>query len=232
MLAIPILTLDAGLTPKASVPEAPGVAASSDDLLSTARRLAATGFSRVHLPDDGPRSVDSGGEGARELLRHAPLHVQAEVRDLDERTLSDLLGLGAQWIVAGLADLEEVARLGELASALPGRLLIDLEPRGHAYRDARRPARVFDLIAALESQDLGGVVVTAPNTGSTPTLTTLTRIEELVVASPWPLQVRCAPDSLQALRNLEDRGVACALFRATGGTESIDPRMVAEEFVA
>lgn len=231
MLAIPSLTLDAGASTPSGPPAGAEYAGTPEDAVSTARRFASLGFSRLHLTDDdSPRSAGAGREEARELLRHAPLLVQAEVRDRDRRAITDLLAVGAQWVVIEMGDLDDTSRLAETASSLPGRLILDIEPHPPVRWDARRSTRVFDLIAALEPFPFGGLLVAAPNAGTSPSLATLARIEELVVASPWPVQVRCAPDSLQQLRNLEDRGVSGALFAPTDGIDAIDPRLLAEEF--
>ena len=236
MLVIPSLALRDGLCVRAPADPLVGVASVGDDPLQAARQWAAMGFSRLHVVDlDAAAGRGDNHAVISELLRHATVPVQVAGGVRDTERLDTLLDDGADLVFVGTRGVEDTAWLEEQASRLPGRIVLALELRARRVltrawtRDSRRD--VFNLLAQCDTFPLAGLMITVSQHDARFSDTELALVEELVSLVPWPVLVAGGAESLQDLRNLGTRGIAAVILGAALTAETIDPRLVAEEFV-
>jgi phosphoribosylformimino-5-aminoimidazole carboxamide ribotide isomerase len=208
-----------------------------DDPVAVARRWAAAGFSRLHVVDlDAATGRGDNRDLVRDLLRQSTLPVQVGGGVRDDEELASLFDDGADQVIVGTRGIEDPSWLLEQAALAPGRIILAADVRDRAIV-ARGWAtstklRLADLIAELEGASLAGLLVTAVHKEGRLEGTDLPLIEEAVHASPWPVIASGGVGTMQDLRNLEDRGVAAVVLGMSLYTETLDARVVAEEFTA
>jgi phosphoribosylformimino-5-aminoimidazole carboxamide ribotide isomerase len=222
MLAIPSISIGAG--------------PAGDDPVQVARQWTAMGFNRLHVVDVDAASDRGDNAGViRELLRNTSVPVQVAGGVRDTERLDALLDDGADQVVIGTRGVEDTAWLEEQAARVPGRIVLALDLRARRVmtrawtRDSRRD--VFDLLAQCDAFPLAGIMVTPSQHDARLSDAEFALAEEIAALAPWPVLVTGGGDSLQDLRNLETRGIAAVVLGAMLTTETMDPRIVAEEFV-
>lgn len=206
-----------------------------DDPLEVARRWVAAGFKRLHVVD---LDAATGRGGNRELVREliqlpgVPVQVGGGVRDED--AVDGLLEDGASWVVVGTRGVEDPRWLEEQAHRVPGRLVLaaDVRDRKVVTRGwARETNRdVLGLIDELRDVPLGGLLVTAVHREGKLQGTDLALMADVADVSPWPVIASGGVASVADLQALDDRGISAAVLGMALYTETLDPRLVAEEF--
>lgn len=208
-----------------------------DDPVAVARRWAAAGFSRLHVVDlDAATGRGDNRDLVRDLLRQVTLPMQVGGGVRDEEALFAWLAEGAEHVIIGTRGVEDPSWLAEQAALAPGRLILaaDVRDRAVVAKGWRERTRLTleDVVAELADAPLAGLLVTAVHKEGTMGGTDLPLIEAAVQCSPWPVLAAGGVGSLQDLRNLEDRGVAAVVLGMSLYTETLDARLVAEEFSA
>lgn len=206
-----------------------------DDPVQVARRWVAAGFTRLHVVDlDAATGRGDNRDLVRELLRHAEVPVQVGGGVRDDELLATLLDEGADQVVVGTRGIEDPSWLVEQAALAPGRIILaaDVRDRHLVTRGWGTTSRrtMGDVLAELGEAPLGGLLVTAVHREGRMQGTDLPLMEDVAGDSPWPVIASGGIGSMQDLRNLEERGVAAVVLGLALYTETLDPRVVAEEF--
>ena len=205
--------------------------------MSTARRWAAAGFSRLHVVDhDAATGHGDNREIVRELLREVSLAIQVGGGIRDDDAVSSLLDDGVDQVIVGTRGIEDPSWLREQAELFPGRLILSVDvrdgqivPKGWT---TRAKLRLADLLSEMEGTPLAGLLVTPVHREGKVAGPDLPLLEDAVRLSFWPVLASVGIGSMQDLRNLDDRGVSAVILGTALHTEAIDPRVVAEEFAA
>ena len=209
----------------------------ADDPVTVARRWAAAGFACLHVVDhDAASGHGDNRDLVRDLLRQVAMPMQVAAGVHEEEVIASFLEDGADQVIVGKRGIEDPSWLMEQATLVPGRLIlaVDLRDGLVAARGwaARSSLRLDDVLAALASAPLAGLLLTAVRRDGKSEETDLPCIEEAALASPWPLIVAGSAGELQELRNLEDRGVSAVVLGTSLFSAALDVRVVAEEFAA
>lgn len=208
-----------------------------DDPVAVARRWAAAGFSRLHVIDlDAATGRGDNRDLVREILRHVTLPIQVGGGVRDDEALASLLEDGADQVIVGTRGIEDPHWLIEQAAHAPGRIILAADVRDRLVVaqgwTARTRLALADVIAELAEAPLAGLLVTAVHKEGKMEGTDLPLIEDAVQSSPWPVIASGGVGSMQDLRNLEERGVSAVVLGMSLYTETLDARVVAEEFAA
>lgn len=233
MLAIPSIDLRDGQCEWYLGGELAASALRREDPLHLARRYVAAGFSALHLADlDAADERGSNRDVLLELLRYTPGAIQ--VGGGAREQLPRFLDEGAARIVVDAAAAEDPTWIEEQAWSAPGRVLLAVEVRGRRLvrRGWARQNRddLFDLLSDLASLPFGGLLVNAAPPERALEISELALFEDLAMATEWPIISNGGVRSLQDLRNLQARGVAAVVLDTALLAETLDPRVVAEEF--
>lgn len=205
------------------------------DPVHIARRWVATGFTRLHVVDlDAALGRGDNRPLVGDLLRHAEVPVQVGGGVRDDETFAALLAEGADAIVVGTRAIEDPGWVEDLALRSPGRVIVAADVRERAVvvkgwtAGTRRSIR--DVIAALEALPLAALLVTAVHREGRLEGPDLPLLDAVLEIAPWPVIAAGGITSLQDLRNLDERGVGAAILGMALYTETLDARVVAEEF--
>ena len=238
MLAIPIIDVQSGSgAPHGPVVEGDLDSGRADDPLTVARRWVAAGFTRLHLAGrSAPGDPGEQRDLVREVLRQIAVPLQVDADSANEDSLGAWLDDGAEFVVAGVRGVEDPTWLLEQAAQAPGRIILAVDVRDHLLVSkewnggTRRTA--IDLIAELDGAPLAGLLMTAVRRDGRALRTDLPLMEDVVLASPWPVIASGAVTTMQDLRNFEDLGAAAAVVGTVLLCDAIDARVVAEEFAS
>lgn len=211
------------------------MSAELDDPVSTARRWAAAGFSRLHVADqDAAAGLGDNGEVVRELLREVSLAIQVGGGIHDADTVRSLIDDGAEQVIIGTRGIDDPCWLREQAELFPGRMILSVDVRDGQVVSKGWPTRArfrfTDLLSEIEGAPLAGLLVIPVHREGKVVGPDLPFLEDAVRSSSWPVLASVGIGSMQDLRNLEDRGVSAVILGRALHTEAIDPRLVAEEF--
>jgi phosphoribosylformimino-5-aminoimidazole carboxamide ribotide isomerase len=237
MLAIPAIDLRDGACVQLVGGDYAKEAVRLDDPLEVARKWVAAGFSRLHVVDlDAATGRGSNRDVVRDILSRGgvPAQVGGGVRESER--IERLFEEGADRVVIGTRGVEEPQWLAEQAARAPGRIVLAADVRGRRVvtrgwaKETKR--EILDLIRELEHLPLAGILVTAVHAEGKMQGTDLALMADVADESPWPVIASGGVASLNDLRALEDRGIAAAVLGMALYTDALDPRVVAEEFVA
>lgn len=235
MLAIPAIDLRDGHCVQLVGGDYEKEAVRLDDPLRVAQRWVAAGFPRLHLVDlDAATGRGSNRELLREILLRSgvPAQVGGGVRTAE--AIDALLEDGADRVVVGTRGVEDPEWLTEQAARAPGRLVLAADVKGRTVVTrgwaTETTREIVELVRELEDLPLAGLLVTAVQKEGKMQGTDLALMADVVDAAPWPVIASGGVGSMQDLRNLEDRGVAAVVLGMALYTETLDARVVAEEF--
>lgn len=235
MLAIPAIDLRDGHCVQLVGGDYAKEAVRLDDPVHVAQRWVAAGFPRLHLVDlDAATGRGSNRELLREIILRSgvPAQVGGGVRDAE--AIDALLDDGADRVVVGTRGVENPEWLAEQAERAPGRIVLAADVKGRKVVTrgwAKETSReVLELIRELAELPLAGLLVTAVQNEGKMQGTDLALMADVVDAAPWPVIASGGVGSMQDLRSLEDRGVAAVVLGMALYTETLDARVVAEEF--
>ena len=145
-----------------------------------------------------------------------------------------LLDQGAEWVVVGTRAVEDPDWLAKVADLAPGRIIVAADVRerlvvtnGWSVGTQRE---ILDLVSEFDGLPLAGLLVTAVHREGSMDGPDLALMEDLADRSAWPVIASGGIGSMNDLRNLEERGMAAAVLGMALYTDTLDARVVAEEF--
>lgn len=206
-----------------------------DDPVGVASRWVAAGFTRLHVVDlDAATGRGENRDVIGDLLRATtvPMQVGGGVRS--RGAVVALLDQGAEWVVVGTRAVEDPDWLAKVTDLAPGRIIVAADVRDrHVVTNGwsvGTQREVLDLVADLEGLPLAGLLATAVHREGSMDGPDLALMEDLADRSAWPVIASGGIGSMNDLRNLEERGMAAAVLGMALYTDSLDARVVAEEF--
>ena len=208
-----------------------------DDPLEVARGWARAGFRRLHVVDLDAATGRGSNTGLLEaILSDRSLEVQAGGGIRDEAAIRRLLDRGAVRVVVGTRAIEEPEWLAEMAVEFPHRLIAAADVSGRAVMtrgwDRLLDRDVMDVVEHLGTLALAGVLVTAVHREGKLEGTDLALMRDLAARSRLPLYASGGIAGVNELRALAGLGVHAAILGMALYTGALDPRALAEEFVA
>lgn len=187
------------------------------DPVAAALRWQSEGARRLHIVDlDGAFSGEATNAAAvKKILSaiHIPAEVGGGVRDRD--IAREYLGAGARWVVVGTRAARDPDAVVELASVMPGHLILGLDCRDGKVRtsgwvDAEN-LTPEDLIKKLSAAQLAAVIFT--NTARDGMLTgpDFESLAKIAKASPWPVIASGGVGTAEHIRKLAGMNLAGAI---------------------
>lgn len=159
----------------------------SEDPVDMARRLAASGATRMHVVDlDAARGSASNREVIARLLQQSGIEVQVAGGVRSEEAVKALLDGGAQWVVMATAAVRDPHLFERCAFGHPGKILAALDVRDEkaavsGWLDTD-PVTLKALVRRWSDLPLAGVILTCIDRDGTlagPDLETLGRVRKM-----------------------------------------------------
>ena len=207
----------------------------ADDPAGVARWWAQAGFERLHLLDlDAAQGRPDNASIIRDVLGADAAETQVGGGVRNTHKVDELLSDGAHRVVVGTYALEELDWLAEIANAFPGEVIVAAEVRDrrvltHGW-SRQLPRDIIDLVEELNDLPLAGVMVTDVLRQGRLRGTDLPLMEDVALASDFPVLASGGITTMHDLRALEDRGVSIAVVGMALYTGALDARLVAEDF--
>lgn len=159
----------------------------SEDPVDMARRLAATGATRMHVVDlDAARGSASNRDVIARLLQQSGIEVQVAGGVRSEEAVKALLDGGAQWVVMATTAVRDPHLFERCAFGHPGKVLAALDVRDEkaavsGWLDTD-PVTLKALVGRWSDLPLAGVILTCIDRDGTlagPDLETLGRVRKM-----------------------------------------------------
>lgn len=206
-----------------------------DDPVDVATRWQRSGFPILHVVDlDAATGRGSNRDVIRQILELSECETQVGGGIRNTEDVDELLGAGADRVITGTRGVEDPVWLASVAESNPGRVVVavDIRDRGVVTRGwTGSHERDFrDVISALGSLPLGGLLVTAVHREGRMQGTDLPLMREVMAHSTLPIQAAGGIGSMDDLRALKKIGVAAAIVGMALYTGALDTSAVIEEF--
>lgn len=205
------------------------------DPVAQARAFHDAGFRALHVVDlDAATGRGDNGDVIGRILdaNLGEVQVGGGVRSIERAKA--LVDRGAARVVVGTRAVEDAAFRGEIARALPGRVVLALDVRGTEVLvrgwAAGSGASVFDLLGSIAGLDLAGVLVTAVHVEGTMQGADAALMKQVVAASPVPVIASGGVGSDADLVALSGAGCAGVVIGMAIYTGALDPRAVARAY--
>ncbi len=206
-----------------------------DDPLAVATRFRTLGFRELHVVDlDAALGVGSNAAIVASLTAAPGVVVQAGGGVRDAAAITRLLGAGVRRVIVGTRAIEDRPWLETMAHAHPGTLIVAADAR-----EDRVVTRgwthtlelgVCELVAALSSLPLAGVLVTAVHREGRLEGIDLELTRRVVASTTLPVQIAGGIASPGDLAALADAGADAAIVGMAFYTGALDPAAVAAGF--
>lgn len=207
------------------------------DPLDVARGWAGLGFRRLHVVDlDAATGRGSNGAVIGKLLSDPPLPTQVGGGVRSDDAVAALLRAGAVSVIVGTRAVRDPAWLERMATAWPGRVVVAADVRGrevvaHGWTEGTG-CDVFALLDRLSPLPLGGLVVTAVEREGRMEGPDHRLMEQVARRTTFDVLASGGIASMADLRALAGAGIAGVVLGMALYTGTLEPRAVAEEFVA
>ena len=207
------------------------------DPIAQAVSFRTAGFTRLHVVDlDAATDRGSNRSIVEALLALDGLEIQVGG---GVRTVADaesLLAKGAAAVVVGTRALEDPALLRELDSAHPGRVILALDVRDRevltrGWREGTGRS-VFDVLDALTTTSLGGVLVTAVHVEGTMSGIDRALYSDLASRTQHRIYASGGVGSADDLGLLQDLGIHAAVIGMALYTGALDAPAIAKTYGA
>jgi phosphoribosylformimino-5-aminoimidazole carboxamide ribotide isomerase len=204
------------------------------DPVAVAEEWRAAGFSELHVIDlDAATGRGSNREVVRRLVaRDIPTQVGGGVRD--ETAIRELLDLGAARVIVGTRALKDPVWLHQMAERFPNRLVAALDVQGrapvvHGWQEALE-LDLLEVLGDWSALPLAGILMTAVHQEGRLQGPDLELMQSAGTVARVPLQASGGIRSLDDLRALSRIGIRASVLGMSLYTQTLDPRLVAEEF--
>lgn len=206
-----------------------------DDPVDVAARWQSSGFPMLHVVDlDAATGRGSNRDVIRQILELSECETQVGGGIRKTEDVDELLGAGADRVITGTRGVEDPVWLASVAESNPGRVVVavDIRDRGVVTRGwTGSHERDFrEVISALGSLPLGGLLVTAVHREGRMQGTDLPLMREVMAHSTLPIQAAGGIGTMDDLRALKKIGVAAAVVGMALYTGALDASAVIEEF--
>jgi len=206
-----------------------------DDPVDVATRWQRSGFPTLHLVDlDAATGRGSNRDVIRRILECSECETQVGGGIRKTEDIDELLRAGADRVITGTRGLEDPDWLASVADANPGRVVVavDIRERGVVTRgwSGAHDRDFRDVVTALGSLPLGGLLVTAVHREGLMEGTDLPLMREVMAHSALPIQAAGGIGTIEDLRALKDLGVSAAIVGMALYTGALDPSAIIEEF--
>lgn len=205
------------------------------DPVAVAQRWRALGFAVLHVVDlDAALGSGSNLGVVERILAATSAEVQVGGGVRDEAAVQRLWDAGARRAIVGTMALEDPARLGQLASRYPGRLMVAADVRGRSVLargwTVRTEVGLGEFLSRIAALPLAGVLFTDVAREGRLQGVDMAVAEWVVARSAVPVWVAGGIATLEDLRALRSAGAAGAVLGMSIYTGKLDARVVAEEF--
>jgi phosphoribosylformimino-5-aminoimidazole carboxamide ribotide isomerase len=234
MITIPTIALRQGESVWAHVAADADERLCAQDPVALARALASSGFRLVQASDvDGLRERSAGIVGIENVIRDGAVGVQVVVDTQSNEIIDRLIDAGAESVVIRASAIDDHAWIESVAQSYPASILVaaDVHDRRFAARGWRGlSSDIFDLVDELAGMPLAGLLVSLPDGNGHTSHADLTLLEDVALASAFPVLVSTSVSTMNDLRALEHRGIAGVLLGSVLYTGTLDSRAIAQEF--
>lgn len=207
-----------------------------NDPLDALKQWLSLGFRTFHVVDlDAALGKGSNADVVARLVSYAPgltFSVGGGVREASR--VEAVLAGGASSVVVGTRAIEDLAWLTEVAERFPGRVVVAADVKGREVVTrgwtAGSARDIRDVLSALESLPLGGLLVTAVHKEGQLGGVDLPLMEEVARSSRHRILASGGVTTLEDLRALAKVGAHGAVVGMALYTGRLDARAVAREF--
>ncbi|NUP05134.1 MAG: 1-(5-phosphoribosyl)-5-[(5-phosphoribosylamino)methylideneamino] imidazole-4-carboxamide isomerase [Polyangiaceae bacterium] len=207
------------------------------DPVAQANAFYADGFRHLHVVDLDAATGRGDNAAVIDAILKLPeriVTVGGGIRTIERAR--ELVDRGAARVVVGTRAVEDPAFVAEVASAVPGKVVVSLDVRGREVTTrgwAHGSGKMIDtLLETLRGLDLAGVLVTAVHVEGTLGGVDAALYEEVVAASPVDVIASGGVGSADDLRTLARLGCRAAVVGMALYTGALDAPAIAKEFSA